>query len=440
MREYFGVRALRKLARYISSPRRYCWALFLSVLAARMILIAVTFEGNAKTPFWEDAVIAENLVSGRGYSMAYDVLPCYIWYDCDYKNPPLTAVKPPLYPLFIAANYVIFGIRNFFSIYLTQAILASISPIILYLATRRTLKEMWAKLLAFAFAFYPAFLIHPCVRLEASWLLLLLLSIGIFILLFPSKPERGWIVSAGVLTGLVVMLDPVPAPALALAYLFRLWIFPVNWRTRLCRAILLVFCILAVMVPWQIRNLTVFGRVVLKSSTASSLLYGFCQNNLPLPSVPADWNTLAAKGVLAQEKAAWPLIQEHLNAHPGLLKRHIILNLKHYYGMIPPKKWGLGATLAKLIPQWSLQAGSLAALLFALFRRDLLRTDEIKVILMWCIGTIGITTLTYGFIGAWNERYKFPFEMALLILLFSSISTIRRRKEPTQAEVARGDV
>jgi len=187
--------------------------LFFVALLPRLAVVAWRWPTPAEilTPLNDSTdydFLARSLLEGKGFSA-----PC---------GQP-TAFRPPLYPLFLAAVYAVFGLTNLGAVAILQAFFGASHAVLLTLLARRAgLRERTALLAGLVAALYPPFLFQtPQILAEVlhrflQTASLLLLLIG----LQDRKPLR--VAAAGAMFALAALNKSV----LLAAFPFLLvWIF-----------------------------------------------------------------------------------------------------------------------------------------------------------------------------------------------------------------------
>ncbi len=166
----------------------------------------------------------------------------------------------PLYPLFLAGNYGLFG-RHFLAVRLVQALLGALMCGITFLVAKELLDLKVATLAAGACAIYPH-LIFISSLLYPEQLFTLLLAAGIWCAVKYLRTGRSrYVVGMGVWFGLAAMAKGI---ALALLPAFGLWLLllpVVGVRRRLAHVAVLLAAVVVLQLPWSVRNYRLFGRL-----------------------------------------------------------------------------------------------------------------------------------------------------------------------------------
>jgi len=240
---------MTKVRQLASSPIVIFACALATRLAATVYIFAtyapprMLFVGN------ESSNIAKALVSGLGFSSPY-------------AHTPLapTAQQPPIYPLFIAGIFKVFGVCTTQSAWAITAFHIAAGAItallILRLGTIYFKKNVgtiaaWLWVLPWSYearAFDLTVSSHALAALGFTSLLLLIPKV--------MELNHGWL-ALGVCAGLLVLLQP---PFLIVFIVYAVWL---AWRSRYSpRMLLAVAGLLAVLAPWTVRNYVQFGRLI----------------------------------------------------------------------------------------------------------------------------------------------------------------------------------
>ncbi|RMF01770.1 MAG: phospholipid carrier-dependent glycosyltransferase [Chloroflexi bacterium] len=95
--------------------------------------------------------IAKNIVSGYGFSTSFDVFVA--------KAFAPTAIEPPLYPIFLAATFQVFG-QNLLIVRLLQAFIGSLMVFTAFFTGKKVTDRTVATVAAFIVAVYPLFVMY----------------------------------------------------------------------------------------------------------------------------------------------------------------------------------------------------------------------------------------------------------------------------------------
>jgi 4-amino-4-deoxy-L-arabinose transferase-like glycosyltransferase len=204
--------------------------------------------------------VARNYLAGHGFSL--QVTPPYF----------PSAIRTPVFPLFIALVYQLFGINNL-PLVLAQVLISLLIVGLTYwlglLLFSET--EAWIGALLFTLSSAPAVY---AVFIMSETLFSLLLILGLLSLaLYRERKQHVWLVVAGVLTGLAILCRPVAAyfPILAIGLI---WLAePGNWRRLIAKAILFLLACVLVIGPWVWRNMRQLRIPAISTISSYNLLF-----------------------------------------------------------------------------------------------------------------------------------------------------------------------
>jgi len=338
-------------------------SVLLGILALALVLrLGYAWTHPLRVPR-EDAIhyddIAWNLARGRGFAMSdRHLLPGDRAPD---GSPRPTARRPPLYPLFLALLYLLFG-RNYAAVFAVQALLSTASCYLVYRIGSAFFPRGPAPLLA---ALLSA-LYLPFLRSTASLLtetLFILLVLWMFLHLArllggeaaPTGPKArtglrarraAW---AGILAALAYLCRPtaVGFPVMAAALVLFSKQVAVERRERVKTAILHVAVFLAVASPWPIRNYLVFHAFVPSFTSAGYNLflgtYPVAQGkaNIPLERHPR-WlrEELEGKGEVEANRIYTRAALENLKRYPLSYPRLMAIKaVEAWFNVAPGHVW-----------------------------------------------------------------------------------------------------
>ena len=184
------------------------------------------------------------------------------------------AFWPPLYPLFLAALYSIFG-YHLLAARLVHALLGTGAVVAVYAAARLILGRPVARLAGLGMALYP-YLVYFGNWLISEALFMLLLALALWAM--AGQQRRGnWrgLAGLGLLMGLSILAKPA---ALFMLPLVAFWVLlappDAPLTARLGRAAVVLLVTALVVSPWTVRNYRVFGAFVPVSTNGGYTFYG----------------------------------------------------------------------------------------------------------------------------------------------------------------------
>lgn len=215
-----------------------------------------------------------------GDSLSYNGLAISLIEGNGYRDPgsgKLTSVRPPLYPLFLAGVYSVFG-QNIFTVSLIQLILSAWTCLLIFHIGQKVADFRVGIISAFIAVFYPE-LLHwtPVIMTETLFLFLLCLAI-----LYLLKSVRQNSISTQILAGLFLGLTALCRPVILLFPLcILIWIIlipEINLKEKIRNlAIIFLFMGLTIL-PWSLRNYFVHHSFVPVSTDGGLVFY---QGNSP---------------------------------------------------------------------------------------------------------------------------------------------------------------
>jgi hypothetical protein len=265
-------------------------------------------QGQAATYTYEHGGIAENLLTGRGFT---------IWY-LGVTGP--TSQQAPFYPFLLAAAYKLFGIG-------TPAAILAVRCLQCFAGTALVLLVVWLAwslvparptlgwVAGWGAAVYPTHVYMVTHMQVALWAALLLASLVAVVA--TSRGQRSWrkATLAGIISGSLLLVEPILAIALPIVALMS-WLDDLaaaksqskvdrfqRMAASLGRVSTMAGVALLTIAPWLVRNYHVHGEFVFIKSTFG---YAFWQANNPIsrgtdkiPVPEAEATRLAHDGSLA---------------------------------------------------------------------------------------------------------------------------------------------
>ena len=191
------------------------------------------------------------------------------------KDGPPDALRTPLYPIFIAMTYSIFGEAPWV-VLLIQIVMDTCSCILLFLMLSRVLNSRVAWWASLFYAVDPFLILHS-VSLLSDTLFVFLCVAGSYVLA-KALPERFGagttrsILWSAVLLGLATLVRPVSQYLVVLIPLAMLIVLRKNLRRFFVAAAVFVSAFMCTIAPWLARNFVAFGEPSLSTSGAFNLL------------------------------------------------------------------------------------------------------------------------------------------------------------------------
>lgn len=178
--------------------------------------------------------------------------------------------RPPLYPLFLAAVYTLFG-HSYVAVRFFQALMGVATCLMIYALGRTLFDERAAWVSGMMGVVYPYFIFFSGVLMVETLFVLLVVLVGW--LAFRMKRRSSWmgLVGLGVGLGLAVLCKPT---ALVFFLCVVIWYAVASreeskpWGEVLVRLGIVSVVMVGTILPWTIRNYRVSGHVVWVASNA----------------------------------------------------------------------------------------------------------------------------------------------------------------------------
>jgi 4-amino-4-deoxy-L-arabinose transferase-like glycosyltransferase len=176
----------------------------------------------------------------------------------DYGN---DLFRPPLYPHFLFANYLFFG-HTFKGIRVIQAILDSMTCLMLALTGKNLCDRNVGMLTGLVAAFYPFFIINTAHIMTETLFLFLYTSFFLFLLSFLDTYQSKYSILSGLSLGLCLLCRTTPIVFLPFFTIWFLTVVPVSFPKRVKQLLLIIALMTLVILPWTLRNYLILGRLV----------------------------------------------------------------------------------------------------------------------------------------------------------------------------------
>jgi len=223
-------------------------------LGVRLAYISFLKEGIYFSDFRAYDAAARSLLAGQGYGLDY--------------------VRPPLYPLFLAAVYWLFG-PHFWAIRGVQALLGAVATVFVYFLGRRVLGELAGRFAALIAAFYPYYIFIA--GLDYPTLLTTLFLILTAWFLLRAETGRSWlhVAAAALFLGLAALAVPVSLVFLPFMIVWLVFVPRMKWSRRAGLALISAAVVALTLTPWTWYNYQRFGQFVPIDARAAKHLPAF---------------------------------------------------------------------------------------------------------------------------------------------------------------------
>ncbi len=252
------------------------WLIFGLALVLRLAYL-IWFVGPDYRPEFdarEYHEIAVSLATGRGFALA-DGTP--------------TAIRPPLFPLVLAAVYRLTGSENYAAGLVVQALIGAGIALAVLVVGRRFSRQVGV-LAGLMAATYPLLIFAGGSLLtEPLFILLVVLAMDAALagLAKPSVKQGVWL---GLWLGLAGLARP---NGLLLAFFLAAWVLLVargSWRQRFNMIASAAALVALVTLPWVMRNYFVFRSFIPSTTMGGAVLFGaYNERVLNEPALRGDW-------------------------------------------------------------------------------------------------------------------------------------------------------
>ncbi|MCX6639755.1 MAG: glycosyltransferase family 39 protein [bacterium] len=228
------------------------WVIFLTALAVRLIYISFLKEGYYFSDFRVYERSALSLIAGHGFEPNY--------------------ARPPLYPLFLSINYLIFG-SHFFELRLVQALLAAFSSVLILQIADRIVGSTAARIAAWVSVFYPYYiflsgLLYP--TLLASFFLI---STVYLLLISNRQKSLAYLGLASFCLGMAALAVPMSLSFFPFIIIWYLLFSEWDIKRRIIAALVVIVVVFGTLVPWTYYCYQRTGHLVLVDSRLSDHLF-----------------------------------------------------------------------------------------------------------------------------------------------------------------------
>ena len=336
------------------------FSIFLIALILRLIpVLAFRDIGISLDDMYQYDMLARSIVAGNGYRWYaqedLNLVEQYInleFISSEYDSRGvLTSFRPPLYPLFLASIYYVFGVGTYRYFYarIIQAIIGAILAPLIYLIAARIFpgNKKIPLISSIIIAIYPMLVVYP-LSLATENLFFILLLISLLLLLIAIDKEKWQLfLLCGIVLGLLSLTRSV---ALGFSGLVFLWMFFILRRKK--KAFILLVGLIITISPWIIRNSLLHGKLMgIESALGYDLYVGYHPQgtgtfqygiSLDLMSIMDDGLRdqigieKAVKFITSDPSRDLYLIVRKMGYFMGLEKRALIyLYTNNYFGYIP---------------------------------------------------------------------------------------------------------
>jgi 4-amino-4-deoxy-L-arabinose transferase-like glycosyltransferase len=333
-----------------------------------------------------------------------------------------TALKTPMYPFFVWAVFACFGAGNFLALFLFHILISGITSVLIYLLLE-PLSRLSAIVAASGYALYLPFVYHAVTSPEST--MLMLLWIVWCLLLAVRITQRAtnfrWIL-LGVAGACMTLTDPTSLPFFVMVLIYM---GLASWKSGLSvRPAGVAFVVfLLLLTPWCLRNTFTFHQfVLLKTPVGQNFARGLQTANINLPK--QELLALEKKGrnlnEAQEDQGIRALVWHEFSKAPARMLFAFPQNFFNFWWETSRYRGDTSWTyvLGRRVPYAALLILGLAAMVSALYNlikapKSFLENGTVQNL---CLVLIVSYTAVFTAFGAWNLRYHFPAELALIVL------------------------
>ena len=393
-------------------------AVVLRLLYVLVLARHVPMAGDSQFFNAEANLVAE----GKGYIEPF--------VNAAYGTSVPTAAHPPLYPTVLAGLSLV-GLKSVLAHRALGAFLGGATIVLVALIGRRVGGERVGLVAALIAALYPLLVAADGAPMSES--LYGLLIAGCLLLALRLRERRGSVAAAAALGAVIGLAALTRSEALLLLVLLGL---PLVWRRWRAGLALLAACVV-VLIPWTIRNYSVFDRFTLISHNDSTVLAGAnCErtyHGADLGSWRFDCISPRTTFKEGKQAAIWRREGiDYATGHAGRWPAVVPVRVLRTWDFWQPHRQ---VDLAEGRARWAETAGVIAYFLllpFAVGGAVLLwRRDRGAALIL--LAPALLVTISSA-IGYGNPRFRHAFEMSIVVLAgMAVVAVAERRRRPAAA-------
>lgn len=392
--------------------RRWHWWLLIIGLALRVAL-CLTVDRESAFYGWDGKEYhgyAQSLLAGHG-----DDYPRY------FNN-----VRPPLYPIFLIP-FVAISTKIVWHIQLVQSLLGVLQAVILAKIAGRWAGQNagdWA----FAIVLFHPFLIYNAPFVMTETLFITLLWGGVLCLqcLMDAERPTKWLIASGLLLALGCLTRPTLQLFLPVAACWIGWLAwkQANWLVALKRMALFTAVVSAVLLPFLIRNVRLYGEFTI-AARAGQGMYFFSNSPdyLRLYEAKTKQEYYEIQGRMVKRISVedngsneiwWAEAQDFVQNHRAEWWRLQWYKFRHFWTpWVNPLIFPRSQFLLSLFAVTPLFIAALA---------ELLRRRKLDAFLVLLLAVVLVGYLVGGFLFHVALRYRIPFVDVAFIVLTASLA------------------
>lgn len=247
--------------------------------------------------------------------------------------------RSPLYPVFIAAIYWLFG-HSFLAVRVVEALLSVLLVRLIYLIARKAFNDNIAVLAAMLAAFFPHFIILTGLLYSTNLFTMFLASSLFFMLKSENDKTHRSLVLSSLCAGLATLTIPCMFFILPLWLLWLVLSRRRSLKFNLVKMSLFSLIIIALLTPWTIRNYHKYGRLTLVrplTHTSFPNLANLDAQRERIKNGFAETTDYLKKYPRGSEADKISRILGNYVKHPIHAGQYMLGELKHFWALYPDR-------------------------------------------------------------------------------------------------------
>jgi len=189
-----------------------------------------------------------------------------------FVKEPFDAFRPPVYPLFLAGVYSLFGHKPYIAI-IIQIFLGCLTCALVYKIGEAFIQKEVGFIAGLLLALdFPTAIYTNLLMAETIFIFLFLFTIYFF-LKFLKEGKRTYLIYSGIFLGLSTLCRPISQYFIVLMVPLFLVIYRKDIKRGLLSCLLYLLIFLVVIAPWALRNYTTYGSFKLTAMPGWNLLF-----------------------------------------------------------------------------------------------------------------------------------------------------------------------
>lgn len=272
-----------------------------------------------------------------------------------------TAFRPPLYPLFLAGVYKVFGVHVTLA-RLSGACLGALAVVLLVALTSMLWGRRIGLVAGMLAAVFPPLVMASTALMSEALAVPLELAALAAVVAYRRTRWTGWAVLGGGALGAAVLTRPNVA-VLVVPMVWLVLVRPRRWRP-IAAALAIVLTGTLVTVPWLVRDRLVFHQWVPLTTQTGVVVAGTYNHTSatyradPAAWIPFPWDkadaALVAKHRSAREPELSSLLQSsaatYARTHPGYVAEVVFQNTRHLFDLVPLSQTRASTAFAYGVP------------------------------------------------------------------------------------------